>query len=233
MGCPDHFDNILLECGHPGKLYCGQCKPLPCFQECGHKMKCGHECHGICFKCHQDGYHRKCEELVKFVCERCNRESDKKCYEVRHNIAQCLLPCDEHLIGCGHPCKKPCCHNDDIRDKEHDCGKTMEKECEVCQRKYEIKCIDKSIAKCPHKCDLIMSCGHKCIKLCHPEPECECDKECDFKWPCGHKCVFKCSDKRKEHQHLRCPTCNQKKIKPEKEFDCANCKKQSTGKHPL
>lgn len=215
-----------------------------CDRRCNKKRKCGrHKCGQMCcidkeHKCAQVcgrkltcGAHR-CEET-------CHRGQCHSCYNVSFEDLTCYCGAEIILppIQCGT--KPPECSN--ICTREHSCYHAVqhschsEEKCPPCVQlvkktcncgrviRNSIPCYQENVS-CGLPCNKSLSCGHKCLKICHTgdcmPPEDLCKQPCNImRVECMHPCSNPC------HQGESCPETPCKSIATLK-CACGNLQKQ-------
>jgi len=165
---------------------CHLAKPAPCGRKCGRSLPCGnHTCTRDCHKVR----HAENDTSAGVNCKKCD--------------AECGVPRPQ---GCSHPCPLPChlppcppC-SINIKIKCH-CGLTnLYRKCGEFlaasnSEKEEMMC-------CQDQCPKLMTCGHRCTKLCHLG-------ECSDAGACRKKVKISCRCKRRKEE-FRCSQVNGK-----------------------
>ncbi len=115
----------------------------------------------------------------------CGHVCALKChtYDLKHEYYECSKNCNKTISRCGHPCKQKCSHEFfcDI------CSVKMDKVIQECGHTVKIDC-DKIPNKkdCHELCERILSCGHRCTKLCGMNCG-DCDTKVEVISNCEHK----------------------------------------------
>lgn len=216
----DGITKVKCRCGR-------QVKEIPCVQinmeeyrcekRCNKKRNCGrHKCNE---KCCVDTEHR-CE----FVCGRKLNCGLHKCMETCHrgNCPPCLMsgfdeltchcgaevmlppiPCGTKPPECDRPCSRthaclhPVYHSCHSEDDCPPCPYLTKKKCMGDHEfRHNIPCHVKHIS-CGKVCGKSLSCGHKCLRICHKPPclgsEESCVQPCEqLRKECGHQCAAPC-----------------------------------------
>ncbi|XP_033097269.1 NFX1-type zinc finger-containing protein 1 homolog [Anneissia japonica] len=230
--CGDCFVKIRKEllCGHLKMLFCYKnVKSATCKEICTRALPCGHPC---MLRCNEKCDATLCTRLVKKKLK-CEHEKELPCNinietlyknkDRRFRYAFSRLPNQIELLNCnvevikalkcGHEITIECCkssHIDKIKCNVKvietlDCGHDVTRECS-------------KIGLCSEMCSRLLSCGHKCLKLCgescgdcfvkvRKELLCghlkmlfcyktvesaTCKEMCTRTLPCGHPCMLRC-----------------------------------------
>jgi len=182
---------------------CHVAKPAPCGRKCGRSLQCGnHTCSRDCHKVR----HAEKDTSAGVNCKKCDIE--------------CCVPTPQ---GCPHPCPLPChpppCQtcSANIKIKCH-CGLTnLFRKCGDFLRaskteKEEMTC-------CQDQCPKLITCGHRCSKLCHLG-------ECLDVEDCRKKVKIGCPCKRKKEE-FRCNQTSRKETKVACDATCKAVSKQA------
>ena len=185
--CKVKVEKVMKGCNHRQTLLCHvDPEDHVCQVRCKRKLKCGHRCKMRC------GEPCDCGVTWKKKLPRCGHIQSVACQtKVTDHICQerCekILPCRHMCINkCGEPCESRC--PQEVNKTLPDCKHRHFMPCYVHPRDF----------KCPSKCNRMLGCGHKCLKICS-EP-CEdpsiqqCQLQCMRKLKCGHRCKNKCAD---------------------------------------
>ncbi|RXG62012.1 NF-X1-type zinc finger protein NFXL1 [Armadillidium vulgare] len=209
LPCPPCLVSMPVTCFGNHETICMPCHSLnlySCGRECGRDLSCSHH---------------KCEEKCHTVI---GAENDKL---QGLNCKPCSLPCSQlRPNGCSHPCKLPChpgpCSN---------CIESLRMQCHCGILKIIIQCEKwavatddekESLKSCTSPCSKLISCGHRCRKICH-SGNCsnaeECRKKVPVRCPCKRlrrdvPCCLKSSSEGK----VECDaTCKEKEEEMKKE----------------
>ncbi|XP_046738512.1 NFX1-type zinc finger-containing protein 1-like [Diprion similis] len=201
---------------HPCPLKCFEgCKP--CRVMVDRQLKCGHT---VQMPCGCDVETFPCYIQVDAVLPHCNHEIKKPCYQP---VERCKCPrlCEIRL-ACGHSCTLTChanadpdhieylCYKDCTKNNvgctsNHPCKKRCHESCgectiyvqktRSCGHYYKkIQCaVNVEDQICERPCKRVMSCTHKCDRLCH-EVCGGCKVKVKKPSPCGHTVEVKCSE---------------------------------------
>ena len=187
--------NYRLNCGHLCELTCHVTDQLHenyrCTKPCTKSCSRGHPCQKKCFEdC------GKCLVKVPKVVPSCGHEDLIPCY-LPPQDAICSKPCKEILEDCEHPCSGKCgqCKRN---GKHPQCEKSVQY-LWPCGHAEKVKCHQKPPDyPCPHPCEAILECGHKCKGTCgkclEGKVHLACGELCEKKLPCGHPCQSLCSE---------------------------------------
>ncbi|KAK3789138.1 hypothetical protein RRG08_012128 [Elysia crispata] len=214
--CPNHPDQVKT-------MFCASdfdSRPLGgCGVPCNYMLKCGHLCDR---KCHVfDQLHKQyicnkpCTKRCKdgHLCQRKCSQDCGECYEkipkvipsCRHvdlipcslpsKDAICSRPCEYIYADCKHKCSGKCGHC--RKNSEHPQCRESVQYTWPCGHKEIVECHQKpSRYPCPHPCDAVLDCGHKCKGSCSKclegKVHLACGDICGKKLPCGHLCTKYC-----------------------------------------
>ncbi|XP_014212352.1 NFX1-type zinc finger-containing protein 1-like [Copidosoma floridanum] len=235
---------------HPCKLLCWQGCQL-CKVKVERTLKCGHT---VKMQCSFEADSYPCDVELDVILSLCNHAIKKPCYE-SEELVQCTHKCEIRL-DCGHACVKKCHANSDPHHLQYSCRKDCTKlnaNCSgehICKKKCFEDCdpckvlVDKirscghhfnKVAcslnvddeKCEHKCNQVLSCGHKCRRNC--SDECiNCSEIVKKKSSCGHTIGVKCCEEATPSKcSEKCPktlTCGHPCTKKCMETCTVNCK---------
>ena len=148
-----------------------------CQEQCNHPFSCGHRC---TLPCHSsDVPHEDCHVPVKVYCQACGTTHNIECYQ--KDTFKC---CQQITWNCeqGHLNTLECWDFQDKKKKEEE------------RQKQQLECMTSEqemnqdtqgvipLFQCSHPCDKLLSCGHKCPRLC--------GQPCPDRWDCP-KCIEK------------------------------------------
>ncbi|XP_033626155.1 NFX1-type zinc finger-containing protein 1-like [Asterias rubens] len=204
-----------------------------CGRPCEFTLACGHRCESSChpydcdhttYKCRvrctqlcKRGEHSRniecfesdnpCKEMVLKLTPKCGHESQVMCDDFES--ADCTVPCTKK-ITCGHSCTNLCWQECTLASS---CTVKVTRTLRQCRHKFVTECSGKKyLAECPHECDKILSCGHKCPNKCGKScpktkrdivgwrvseyKNCNdfCTERCGDQLSCGHTCPNKCGE---------------------------------------
>ncbi|GFN92405.1 nfx1-type Zinc finger-containing protein 1-like [Plakobranchus ocellatus] len=205
MFSPKDFDNRPEGgCGLPCKyvLPCGHICELTChgYDRDHEKYKCNKPCTKSCIfghrcqkKCFQDC--GKCEVPVQKQIPSCGHKDSVPCHLPAEN-AICCQPCEKILDDCEHQCSGQCGHCKAI-SKHRLCEKLVHYMW-PCRHLEQVKCHQKpDLFACPHPCEAVLECGHRCKGTCghclQGQVHKACGEICKKMLPCGHLCSNYCS----------------------------------------
>ena len=186
----------IPDCGHVSLQPCYlQPKDAVCPRQCGEILDaCGHLCSGQCGNCKKNNYHALCEEIVQYTWP-CGHKQKVKCH-IKPTENPCPHPCETILHRCGHQCSGKCgiC----TRNLDHALCEKLVPVTWPCGHEEKIKCHQTSSElPCPHPCEAILDCGHKCKGTCgtclEEKVHIACGEPCEKNLPCGHPCSNYCS----------------------------------------
>lgn len=161
----------------------------------------------------------------------CSHKCTQKCHQTdrQHKNFNCMKKCQKAISRCGHQCQLVCSHTEPCQI----CPIIVEKKIFECGHKVKLRCdIEPKRMNCPWPCELVLPCGHRCLKMCANEcrecetvvdkkiSECghiikakchklvkriECTHPCEKFLLCGHMCTKMCCD-------LECEPCQKQKL---------------------
>ena len=130
----------------------------------------------------------ECDERMN-----CGHKCELLCHPFTHERLQCLRPC-ERKFPCGHSCstgavgKQKLCFED--------CGECtilVKKKLECGHSSMVACCAKPEQTHCSEPCENILSCGHKCQRVCGDDCSLiQCSISLDFEPICGHRQLIPC-----------------------------------------
>ncbi|GFO32608.1 nfx1-type Zinc finger-containing protein 1-like [Plakobranchus ocellatus] len=205
MFSPKDFDNrpeggcglpckYVLPCGHMCRLTCHgydrdheeyKCKK-PCTKSCSFGHRCRKKCFQDCGKCKVP--------VLKHI-PRCGHEDSVPCHLPAEN-ATCSQRCETILDDCEHQCSGQCGHCK--LNSKHQLCKRRVHYMWPCGHLEQVRCHQKpDLFPCPHPCEAVLECGHKCRGTCgyclQGKVHIACGSKCGKMLPCGHFCSNYCS----------------------------------------
>ncbi|RUS69191.1 hypothetical protein EGW08_023046 [Elysia chlorotica] len=184
-----------LNCGHLCELTCHGFDQLHedyhCKKPCTKLCSQGHPCHKKCFEdC------GKCPVKILKVIPNCGHEDLVPCH-LSPQDAICSQPCEVMLQDCEHQCSGKCGHCK--KNGKHRLCEEPVHYLWPCGHLEKVKCHQKPLDHpCPHPCDALLECGHKCKGTCSKclqgKVHLACGELCEKKLPCGHPCQSLCSE---------------------------------------
>jgi hypothetical protein len=189
-----------------------------CRKECGSLLDCGHNCRQCCHPYIE--IHKKCGqkcERVGAVCipprlcqHPCNKSCGVQCGDCFEKVEVKCSDCDasQSILCCDEQVKKiPKCIAR-VEDIHPVCQHSISAECHEWRSEESLLKM-----KCKNKCEVVMSCGHRCVRSCHrnvdenhSEDAKKCQQMVNGTLPCGHSGKFMCSAK---HDNSKWPICDE------------------------
>ncbi|GFN85330.1 nfx1-type Zinc finger-containing protein 1-like [Plakobranchus ocellatus] len=229
MFSPEDFDSrpeggcgvpcqYILPCKHKCRLKCHGydrhhesylCKE-PCIRSCIRGHRCQKECFEDCGDC--------TVRVLKLI-PNCGHEDMVPCYLPAED-AKCNQLCEEILDDCGHMCSGRC--GQCKLNSEHPPCKRRVYYTWPCGHSVQVECYQRpDLFPCPHPCDAILECGHRCNGTCgscvagKDHTDCgaafeemshfyPCPHPCDAVLECGHKCKGTCGSCLQGKVHIAC-----------------------------
>ncbi|XP_022092094.1 NFX1-type zinc finger-containing protein 1-like isoform X2 [Acanthaster planci] len=177
--CPEKCERTL-SCGHPCQNVCSD----PCTKTCKVQVrrtlpKCGHTVRMACGE--KPGEHQ-CTEKVYRDLPKCDHRAEMLCFQNPDSF-ECKERC-EKVLECGHRCPnvcgKPCTVSDlsrpeftanlffyRLKRNIKPCEEPVKKTYTSCGHTVTVPCHkDLSSVPCTSRCELLLSCGHRCPNVC-------------------------------------------------------------------
>lgn len=131
--------------------------------------------------------HKGCDEQLS-----CSHRCKRKChFKTPDEHEQCRVLVEKIISQCGHLIRIECCEvptNDNCKKlsvKQLACGHVVEVPCWLISLPNELKRFP-----CPHPCDKILACKHRCIGACGDcrtgQLHVACGQKCERELICSH-----------------------------------------------
>ncbi|KAF4525721.1 hypothetical protein B566_EDAN011898 [Ephemera danica] len=181
----------VRSCSHDYLLECSvDVERIRCMKPCPKNLPClQHPCPRKCCE--------NCEPCAVLVdkTRSCGHTSKWKCSEDPEEF-NCLTPCT-FMLGCGHPCQRKCwetCEPCEVNVlKTRNCGHTHVMFCST----------DIDDVFCSQNCSKILTCGHKCERMCS-ESCYPCGTPVSREKSCGHIFDMTCGTSRETLERMTC-----------------------------
>jgi hypothetical protein len=162
--------------------------------------KCGQKCERVGAVCIPPRLcQHPCNKSCGVQCGDCFEKVEVKCSDC--DASQFILCCDEQVK------KIPKCIAR-VEDIHPVCQHSISAECHEWRSEESLLKM-----KCKNKCEVVMSCGHRCVRSCHrnvdenhSEDAKKCQQMVNGTLPCGHSGKFMCSAK---HDNSKWPICDE------------------------
>ncbi|XP_076264518.1 NFX1-type zinc finger-containing protein 1-like isoform X2 [Rhynchophorus ferrugineus] len=192
-----HEVKRLRSCGHKNTIMCkDNVENVPCIKPCKKILPCEHKCTNKCSEVCST-----CVKKVKKAIPGCNHIIEVVCSLIPER-SMCKSKTCPRILPCGHLCKEQCknqctqlCREPVKCNIELPCGHIINSI--MCYLQNE-RSTEVLLQHCPHPCDSILKCNHRCSGTCgqcvQSRFHLKCTQKCGATLVCSHECTIPCRE---------------------------------------